>query len=381
MKKFFILLFSFALGLQAMAQNSERTSAFMFNRNGQYDKARESIDKAIQHEKTKNDPKTWMYRGIIYLNIVFSEQFAGLDPQALEKSLESFKKVIELDPTDKNKQMAEIKPRIDVIGQQYFSIGVSAFNESDYKTAAVDFAKAFDVAKIINKVDTLALINAGLSSLRAEDYESALNYYEQLKNIGFDEPELYRNVAAAYRGLENTEKMFETIRAGRAKYPNDSGLLLEQINAYLSIGEGERVVNDLQELLKYDPQNYSIYFVLGTLYGDDTKADMYNMTEAANYYKKAIEIEPNYYDAIYNLGALYINEANKIQVKANDLPLDKVKEYEALTKEADEIIRLALPYLEKANQLQPGNPETISVLKSVYIRFKMDEKLKELNQQ
>ncbi|MCE1202117.1 MAG: hypothetical protein LWX09_08480 [Bacteroidia bacterium] len=381
MKKFFILLFSFALGLQAMAQNSERTSAFMFNKNQQYDKAREAIDKAIKHEKTINDPKTWMYRGIIYLNIVFSEQFANLDPQALEKSLESFKRAIELDPTDKTKQMVEIKPRVDVIGQQYFSIGVQAFNESDYKTAAVDFAKAYDVAKIINKVDTLALINAGLASLRAEDFQAALGYYDQLKGIGFDEPELYRNVAAAYRGLGNSEKMFETIRTGRSKYPNDAGLLLEQINAYLSIGEGSKVVDDLKELLKQDPSNYSIYFVLGTLYGDDTKPDMYNMNEAAMYYKKALEVEPNYYDAVYNLGALYINEANKIQVKANDLPLDKVKEYEALTKEADDIIRLALPYLEKANELQPGNAETISVLKSVYIRFKMDDKVKKLNEQ
>ncbi|HMM10844.1 MAG TPA: hypothetical protein PKE03_01955 [Bacteroidales bacterium] len=380
MKKLLIIMFALALGFQTMAQNSERTSAFMFNKNGQYDKARESIDKAINHEKTMNDPKTWMYRGIIYLNIVFSEQFANLDPQALEKSLESFRKAMELDPTDKSKQMVEIKPRIDVIGQQYFSIGVQAFNESDYKSAAKDFSKAFEVAKLINKVDTLALINAGLSSLRAEDFNAALDYYEQLKGIGFDEPELYRNVASAYRGLGDTEKMFETIQTGRNKYPNDAGLLLEQINAYLSIGEGAKVVDDLKELLRQDPTNYSIYFVLGTLYGDDTKADMYNMNEAAGYYKKALEIEPNYYDAIYNLGALYINEANKIQVKANDLPLDKIKEYEAMTKEADEIIRLALPYLEKANELQPGNAETLSVLRTVYIRFKMDDKLKQLNE-
>lgn len=380
MKKYFILAFVFALGLQSMSQNSERTSAFMFNKNGQYDKAREAIDKAINHEKTKNDPKTWMYRGIIYLNIVFSEQFANLDPQALEKSLESFKKAIELDPVDKTKQMTEIKPRVDVIGQQYFSIGVQAFNQSDYKSAARDFAKAFDVAKIINKVDTLALINAGLASLRAENYQAALGYYDQLKAIGFDMAEWYRNVASAYRGLGNTEKMFETIALGRQKFPNDAGLLLEQINAYLSIGEGARVVGDLKELLRLDPENYSIYFVLGTLYGDDTKTDMYNLNEAASYYLKALEIEPNYYDAVYNLGALYINEANKIQVKANDLPLDKVKEYEALTKQADEIIKLALPHLEKAHEMQPGNAETVSVLRSIYIRFKMDDKLKKLNE-
>lgn len=367
-------------GSAMIAQNSERTNAFMFNKNGQYDKARESVDKAINHEKTMNDPRTWMYRGIIYLNIVFSEDFAGLDPQALEKSLESFVKVLELDPTDRQKQKSEIIPRIDVIGQQYFSRAVESFNETNYPVAANDFKKAFDVAKIIDKVDTLALINAGLASVRGELFEQALGYYAMLQELGFDEPDVYRNIAAAYRGLDNQEKMMEAIATGRKKFPKDSGIILEEINAYLSMGQGEKVIDELKEFLVQDPSNYTIYFVLGTIYGDESKTELYNLDVAAGYYTKAIEIEPNYYDAIYNLGALYINESNKIQVKANDLPLDKTKEYDALTKEADVIIRKALPHLEKAFELQPSNQETIQVLKSVYARFKMDDKLKKMNE-
>jgi len=380
MKKLVILLVMVFAGSALIAQNSERTNAFMFNKNGQYDKARESVDKAINHERTMNDPRTWMYRGIIYLNIVFSEDFAGLDPQALEKSLESFVKVMELDPTDRNKQKSEIIPRIDVIGQQYFSKAVESFNESNFSVAAVDFKKAFDVAKIIDKVDTLALLNAGLASVRGEMFEQALKYYAMLQEIGFDEPDLYRNIAASYRGLENNEKMMETIERGRKKFPKDTGIILEEINAYLSMGQGEKVLDELKELLVQDPTNYTIYFVLGTIYGDDTKAEMYNMDVAAGYYIKAIEIEPNYYDAVYNLGALYINESNKIQVKANDLPLDKTKEYDVLTKQADEIIKKALPHLEKAFEMQPSNQETIQVLKSVYTRFKMNDKLQKLNE-
>jgi tetratricopeptide (TPR) repeat protein len=380
MKKLVILLVMVLAGSALIAQNSERTNAFMFNKNGQYDKARESVDKAINHERTMNDPRTWMYRGIIYLNIVFSEDFAGLDPQALEKSLESFVKVMELDPTDRNKQKSEIIPRIDVIGQQYFSKAVESFNESNFSVAAVDFKKAFDVAKIIDKVDTLALLNAGLASVRGEMFEQALKYYAMLQEIGFDEPDLYRNIAASYRGLENNEKMMETIERGRKKFPKDTGIILEEINAYLSMGQGEKVLDELKELLVQDPTNYTIYFVLGTIYGDDTKAEMYNMDVAAGYYIKAIEIEPNYYDAVYNLGALYINESNKIQVKANDLPLDKTKEYDVLTKQADEIIKKALPHLEKAFEMQPSNQETIQVLKSVYTRFKMNDKLQKLNE-
>lgn len=380
MKKLVILLIMVIAGSAMIAQNSERTNAFMFNKNGQYDKARESVDKAINHEKTMNDPRTWMYRGIIYLNIVFSEDFAGLDPQALEKSLESFVKVLELDPTDRQKQKSEIIPRIDVIGQQYFSRAVESFNETNYPVAANDFKKAFDVAKIIDKVDTLALINAGLASVRGELFEQALGYYAMLQELGFDEPDVYRNIAAAYRGLDNQEKMMEAIATGRKKFPKDSGIILEEINAYLSMGQGEKVIDELKEFLVQDPSNYTIYFVLGTIYGDESKTELYNLDVAAGYYTKAIEIEPNYYDAIYNLGALYINESNKIQVKANDLPLDKTKEYDALTKEADVIIRKALPHLEKAFELQPSNQETIQVLKSVYARFKMDDKLKKMNE-
>lgn len=376
MKKIILTLVVALMAVSLMAQKSERTSAFMYNKNGQYDKAREAIDKAIEHEKTKEDPKTWMYRGLIYLNIVFSDDFAGLDDQALEKSLESFKKVMELDPEDKGKQLSEITPRIDVIGQQYFSYAVEAFNGNDFKTAATQFKKSFDVAQINNKLDTLALLNAGLSSVRGEDFENALVYYNQLIEFGVVESDIYRNMAAAYRGLGNTEDMMKTIKAGREKYPQDNGLLLEEINAYLAIGQGDKVVDELKSLIEKDPENYSIFFVLGTIYGDETNEAMFNVETAETYYTKAIEINPNYYDAVYNLGALFINESNKLQVIANDLPLSETKKYDELTEQANDIIRKALPYLEKAYEMQPDNEETKQVLISVYTRFKMDDKLK-----
>lgn len=378
MKKIILTLVVALMAVSLFAQKSERTSAFMYNKNGQYDKAREAIDKAIEHEKTKEDPKTWMYRGLIYLNIVFSDDFAGLDDKALEKSLESFKKVMELDPEDKGKQMSDITPRIDVIGQQYFSYAVEAFNGDDFKTAAAQFKKSFDVAQINNKLDTLALLNAGLASVRGEDFENALVYYNQLIEFGVEESDIYRNMAAAYRGLGNNEDMMKTIKAGREKYPQDNGLLLEEINAYLAIGQGDKVVDELKDLVEKDPENYSIFFVLGTIYGDETNEAMFNVETAESYYTKAIEINPDYYDAVYNLGALYINESNKLQVIANDLPLSETKKYDELTDQANEIIRKALPHLEKAYEMQPENQETMQVLISVYTRFKMEDKLKAL---
>ncbi|MBU1010756.1 MAG: hypothetical protein KKD74_11520 [Bacteroidetes bacterium] len=378
MKKIAILLVMILAGLGTYAQKSERTNAFMYNKNGQYDKAREAIDKAIVHEKTLNDPKTWMYRGIIYLNITFNDEFKSLDPNALQKSLESFIKAKELDPEDKEGMAMDINPRIDAIGQKYFEMGVQGFNNQDYNTALLNFNKAADVATYNNKVDTLALLNSGLSSIKGENFKQAIVSYNKLLDMNFSEPDIYKNLALAYRSLDDKENMLAVIKKGRAKFPEDPGLLLEEINSYLAMGQGEKVIDDLKDLVVRDPSNYSIFFVLGTIYGDETDSVLYNSKLAEDYYLKAIEINPEYYDAIYNLGALYINESNKIQVKANDLPLSDTKSYEKYTEQANVIIRKALPYLEKANELMPNNEETITVLKTIYVRFKMDDKLKAL---
>lgn len=378
MKKIMITLALLMTVTAVMSQRFERTNAFNYNRNGEYDKAREAIDKAIEHNRTMDDATTWMYRGIIYLNIYLSEEYRHLDDAALEKALESLNKAVELDERDRLNQEVEIIPRIEAIGQLYFEEAVNQFNMTDFGAAADLFEKAYAVGEHIDKVDTLAMVNAALASTRAEEYERAVALYGQAKEIGVEDAELYRNLAFAYRGLEDREKMMETINRGRELYPDDSGLLLEEINAYLAVGEGDKVVDDLKRLVEEDPENYSIFFVLGTIYGDETNEEMFDTEAAATYYERAIEIEPNYYDAVYNLGALYINESNKIQVIANDLPLTAEDEYAELTEEANELIRKALPHLEKAYELNPNDAETRNVLRTVYIRFNDMDKLQML---
>lgn len=380
MKKIIMMLAILIVSTAAMAQKSERTNAFMYNKNGQYDKAKESIDHAVVHEKTRDDAKSWMYRGIIYLNIVFSDQFKELDTQALEKSLESFQKAMELDQEDELKRELEIYPRVEAIGQQYFSRGVDDFNNQDYVAAANDFKKSYDIGQSVNKIDTLALLNAALASIRSENYPQAIDYYQQLLDIQFSEPDVYKNMAMAYRSQNDLDNMMAILQVGREKYPDDAGLLLEEINSYLAQGQGAKVVDDLKSLVEKDPSNYSIFFVLGTIYGDEINEAMYDKDKAEMYYEKAIELNPEYYDAIYNLGALYINESNKLQVTANDLPLSETEKYNKITEEANAIIRKALPHLEKANELQPNNEETIAVLKSIYSRFNMADKLKSLSE-
>jgi tetratricopeptide (TPR) repeat protein len=380
MKKIMTLVALILAATSLMGQKSERTNAFMYNRNGEYLKAREAIDKAVEHPKTIDDATTWLYRGIIYLNIYINEDVKNIDDQALEKSLVSLKRAMELDEKDRLDKDAEVLPRIEAIGQLYFEEAVQAYNSDNYGSASGLFIKSYDVAGEIGKVDTLAIMNAAMAAARGDMFEETINLYKQVLAIGVSEAEIFRNLAIAYRNLDNREKMLEYLKQGRELYPDDSGLILEEINAYLAVGEGEKVVDDLKKLVEQDPENYSIYFVLGTIYGDETNEAMFDMEAAERYYMRSIEINPDYYDAIYNLGALYINESNKIQVVANDLPLSETKKYDQLTEEANVIIRKALPYLEKAHEMDPDDQETVQVLRTVYARFNEVEKLEKLNE-
>ena len=101
--------------------------------------------------------------------------------------------------------------------------------------------------------------------------------------------------------------------------------------------------------------------------------------EAEKYYTKATQANPKFFEAFYNIGAIYVNQAAELQKEANDLPLDKVDEYNKLIEKANEELTYALPYLEKAHEINKTDKVTINALKEAYVRLKMNDKLKELN--
>jgi tetratricopeptide (TPR) repeat protein len=189
--------------------------------------------------------------------------------------------------------------------------------------------------------------------------------------------DIYKHLAATYHGLGNEEMAFEMINAGLEKYPGDAAMIIEKVNVYLKQGKGEEAINDLEELNRLDPNNASILFILGTIYGDENN-DVYDSDKAIHYYEEAIKVNPNYYDAIYNLGAMYISLSNKLKTQANDLPLDKVKEYNELVEQAEELVRTGLPYVKQAYEAQPS-PEVKAVLRTMYVQLKMNDEVKALD--
>ena len=367
-----------------MAQKKDRTDAYMYNKNGQYEKAMISIEKCVNHEQflgmKPNDQSTaWLYRASIYQNILQSpdEAVRNLAPDALEKVYESLMKCME-NPSFLNDNKQEIYQRVSAVMNTYYTKGADAYNVGDFAAAAPMFKKAYDIANQLGSNDANDMLNlAATAALRAEDYSTALEYFTTLKNNGVDDVNIYKHLAASYNGMGDEAKAFEMISVGLEKYPGDAAMIIEKVNMYLKEGKGEQAINDLVELHELDPQNASIMFILGTIYGDESN-DVYNSDKAIEYYEEAINLNENYYDAIYNLGAMYITLSNKLKTQANDLPLDKVKEYNELVEQAEELIRTGLPYVKQAYEAQPS-PEVKSVLKTMYVQLKMTDEAKALD--
>ena len=371
-----------------MGQKKDRTDAYMYNKNQQYEKAMTSIEKCINHEqflgmKPNDQAQAWLYRAAIYQNIIQSgdEALLAKAPNALEIVYESLMNCMKNhDFLEDNKQ--EIYQRVGNVMNTYYTKGADDYNTGKFGEAAPMFKKAYDIAKSMGSPDANEMLNfAATSALRAEDYNTALEYFTEVKNNGADNVEIYKHLAACYNGLGNADQAMAMINAGLEKNPSDAGLILEKVNAYLKEGRGAEAVADLNKLRELDPNNAQLLFVLGTIYGDENNKDVYDTDKARQYYEQALAINPGYYDATYNIGVLYTTMANKYIEQANEITgfsKAEQEQYNNLIEQGNELLRTGLPYLKQAYDAQPSD-DVKNVLRSIYVKLNMMEEVKALD--
>ena len=368
-----VLVISIGIG-----QTNKRTSAYMYNKNQQYDKAKEAIDEAVVHPKTENDVKTWMYRGIIYYNIAISEnsEVQALSDKAAEISYESFMKSKKMD--EKKQFDGETSFYMIQLTNLFYQRGAKSFglDTPDYQGAINNFKIAYSIAEADGKFDTVAAFNIGMSGVYSEDKalaESTMPYLKQCLDAKFNDARVYLYYAKLQKQIGDTVAAFNYLEQGRVEFPEDLAIQLEQTQLYLETGQNDKLIENLLEAIAADPANENLYRVLGQTYEGTGDID-----NAVLYYQKAIEINPQFGDAIFNLGAIYVNKASELYTEANNLPFEEQKKYDELKSLADANLIKALPYLELSLELNPNDEVVISALKETYANLKMTDKLKEL---
>lgn len=366
----------------AYSQKSKVKIAYNFYKEpyNQFDKAKEAIDEALQDEQTKSNVDAWFYRGLIYSALYSSEKFKSLCEHCLETAYDSYKKALEIDPT--NEWADQINTlRIPQIRQQIFLEGVEFYKKTHYKAAL----SSFEYVLKMTPGDTSVILNCAYSAENAGDAAKAKSYYTQLAAMRFNEDHVYVALSNLYLQEKDTVMALRTIRDGRKIFPDTLSLMLSEINILLATNMSQEAIGALETAIQKDPLNSTLYLALGNTYdqlahpknasGEELPRPVgyaETITKAENTYKKGLDSSPSNFELNFNLGALYFNEAAEMENEANALKstveFNKAKAAFALKyKEAE-------PYLEKAQELNPEDRGTLNSLKLLYFRTNETEK-------
>ncbi|MFH1321813.1 MAG: hypothetical protein ABII90_14330 [Bacteroidota bacterium] len=411
MKKTIIILliatsFFIFLITRTMAQKAKVVSAYSYLKYGELDKAKDAIDSASANEKSNIMAKTWYYRGKVYHAIYESkdDNYKNLHNNPLNEAYLAYVKIMEFD--DKDKYIEDVKKRLHVCAIQFVNKGVKEYTGNRYDDALTSFENSISINKMpmFNTTDTLSVYNAALACEKLKQYEKAKGYYKELIELKWGGSKIFSFLANIYKTENDTSGGFEIIQQGRAQYPDDNNLVIEELNYYILTGKTQEAVNSLKIAIEKDKGNYNLYYALGSMYdqlddfgngenayikGLELAESKYNNslkqytesngTQEEDEFKKQLEkIHNEYFSILYNFGALYFNEGVN-QIKEVSEIKDNVK-YANEKKEAEKIMIKALPYLEKALELNPTDKNTLISLKDLYARTGNDDKWQEMKE-
>jgi tetratricopeptide (TPR) repeat protein len=368
MKKYLLTALLLIMAAAVFAQSSKVQTAIIAQRHGDLEKAKSSIDEAVAHPKTINDAKAWFYRGDIYLMLHGNEKFANLAEDPLKVSLESFRKCMEYD--NRNDYTEDIqKTKMRLVTGNLYNRGVSEYMEKKFDKSLATFETLLTELP----ADTSVLFNAALSAEKLKNNEKTKLYFNKLLATGYKKPAIYQTLAQLAKAEKDTAEAINYLAAGRKEFPNEVGLVIDELNIYLLQNRQAEAIKNLQEAIVLDPKNASLYFALGFAY-DKSK----ELEKAVTNYSKAIEIKPDYFDAVYNLGAIYFNRAAELLAEANKIPFNEQKKYDAALAKAKEEFKKAQPHLEKAHQLDAKDMNTLVSLQQMYAQLGMMDKSAEI---
>lgn len=295
-----------------------------------------------------------------------------------------------------------------------YAVGLG--EEKKYKEAGTVLYAAYQM----DKNDPDKLFYAASFAVNARDYDSALTYYYELKQINYtgettifwaynkasrqeetfnskaereifiksgthekprDEKtaskrgEIYKNIALILVEKGKIEEAKAAVTEARNANPEDTSLILTEADLYLKVNDFDTYTKLVNQALANDPNNVDLVYNLGVISGNANK-----VADAEKYYRKALEINPNYFNANLNLAELllradekFVNDMNKLGTSEKDN-----KRYEVLKAEREKNFKAVLPFLEKAYELQPDNDAAKKTLMSVYNALEMTDKYKAL---
>ncbi|HSI69157.1 MAG TPA: tetratricopeptide repeat protein [Gillisia sp.] len=407
-KKFLTIALSF-LSVVAIAQKKEIRDAGKALDKGSYAEAKSLLQQAEPNLSSLNDrfkSDFYLYKGQAYLG---TGENVPVDDLMI--SAEAYKQAQQLG----NEQEAE--EGLSAVTNSLVQSAINDQNSENYKGAADKLYAGYKM----NPQDTVYLYYAASNLINTGEYETALEYYEELRNLGFTgvetqyiainkatgeeelmpkdqrdlmvktgeyinpedrvteskNAEIAKNIALIHIAQGNDDEAIAAMEDAKKANPDDITLLQSEADMYYRMGDKERYKSIMEGILEKDPNNATLYYNLGV-----TSFEVGDHDLAIDYYKKALEIDPSLTDARLNVAAAILAKEASLVEEMNSLGMSKAdtQKYDELAEQRKEIYREALPYLEKVMENNPDNTDAIRTAMNIYYQLGEEAKAEALQQ-
>lgn len=424
-----------AFAFSSNAQKAKITTAILSIDANDFGKAKKNIDEAVLDAKTSTDPKAWFYRGQIYqhlsqikLNTYMwkpgvpieepeKEEYRNLAENPAQTAFESYKKCLEVDEKGKYRRKVDenLKSVLAItafsLGNNFYQDGNKSGNAEELMKAHANYGLVLEITDFMSaapravfvtdflqqtgfKSMDLVRLYMGYAAYNAKNYEVAKKEFKTLADKHVEEIDAYRLLAYIYKIEEDIDARRELYTNALNHFPLESeigkALAVDEAAFYQEIGELETLMEKLNKAIEANPDNASLYNVLGGIYAekcvnhnnaisDEDEGDKEKILPEEDYktffneterlLTKAQELAPKEPSNYSQLGRLYLSEGlvayNKNQrlgMSKSDLAKGKV-----LEQEYKAAFGKAIAQFDKALEVDPENIETLDLLAKTYV--------------
>jgi len=415
MKKPILLLLTLFISLTTFAQKDEIKAAEKAFKKSDLAMAKTEIDKAdalIANADDKTKAKFYYIKGETYAGLSKTQPTS----ENYKVAADSFNSLFALEKemgSDKYTKLAE--PTLNTMISDLSSKGIKSYQDKNYDAAKSELYQVYN----LSTKDTAFLEYAANAAYLAKDFDTALDYFTQLKNIGYTgivteysaknvdteerevmssvsqmnlmvkskqytdpkttvteskHPSIVKNIALIYVEKGETDKAIGAIKDAREIAPNDVNLILTEANVQIKLGNKEEFATLMNEAIKLDPNNATLYFNLGVISGEQGDTE-----KSKEYYNKAIELKPDYVDAYINLGSAML-EDDKALVEEMNKNLSDFKKYDVIKAKQVKLYKEVIPVYENAYELDSNDIDTVRTLMSLYENAEMEDKFQQMRE-
>jgi tetratricopeptide (TPR) repeat protein len=420
-KKSFSVLSAIVLFAACAVTDPNIETAKLNVKNGEFDKAVESVGKAI--ETNPANAEAYEYRGNILGEMAQKKNNPSDRTELYKQMLQDYSKANELNKGTPNEAKSLLMDNNLVrYWANEFNAGVKlvqgdAPTPEQLTKAATHLQNAVIIMPdSVNSQTTLAEIQ-----YMNKDVEGAIVSLKRGIEIGkTPQLNLYLRLAAFYETTGNKAGSIEILKKAKDLFPENIDVVQALANAYLSTNDTDNALATVKTLIEREPENAQYRLVYGTqLYNTtdglttETEANYERLSilkkdlkaakakkaqaeikneidslmmandklvskvneltdQALEQMKIVVELKPDDASALFTTGVIIQNRAAGL-FKERDITEDNKKALK-LDTQAKEVLREALVYYEKAIELKPEETEYWMTLFKVYTTLGMTDK-------